>query len=463
MKTTIIISNESQEVTSEAIYMLLNARKLLFILTPLLTLLITIGTIYLIHHLNLYHQNQNQNQNQNQHQHLQQQRIVGSRQISRNSSNSSQRHNQQEPASRGEQHQLQGNSLPPSVLANHHSNHSSNSEKLVKSGELATSLLLEEQLNSRQRHSRHEPKAMKPNRDGQTGLIQIGKLNNNGTKLDVNVTTETVVNINRVASSYSTREEKSSQTTISTTIEKQQQVKTNLKSQEQNSNNDNDNLKRTNFDIVLDRGNFVLSSRCSNDRIYIKVNKRTKMPVISTSPQNLFKNNSRQKDAAKIKILSSVFTIESVTMPLLNSVNNLDANNDYYNHNKSDNVTTKRTTYLQVPADDSAIKTINTDSEGGEDEESLLKGMGIGDHRNQVKSSLKQLLSTSDEHKEEAGVQRADEPLLSLARDIGFTLNRSPVVRLRANLTQLYICFSLDGKLEARVSISLGRKESISL
>lgn len=463
MKTTIIISNESQEVTREAIYMLLNARKLLFILTPLLTLLITIGTIYLIHHLNLHHQNQHQRQNQHlQQQQQQQQRRVGSRQSSTIGSNSLQRQNQQQqqqqPVSKNYL-QNNNNSRSSIISANHHRS-SSFSEKLVNIGEKISSI--EEQLSNRQRHSRHEPKAMEPNRNGQTSLVE-NKTNSNDMSMSKNIVAENIALINNNSGSsikvdnQSIKEEKSSQT-VNIISELGQQQVSNIESSEQQTSND-DELRRTSFDISLDRGNFVLSSRCSNDKIYIKINKRTKMPIISTSPQNLFKssNNSRQKDAAKIKLLSTIFTIESVTTTTTttqhtNDMSNLDANNNDGMLNNHEIATKKRRTDLQVPAE-SAIKTvIQTDysERGGEEERiSLLKEVE-GDH--QVKRLSPSVPVPVSGKELEAGVQRA-EPLLP-AQDIGFSLNRSPLVRLRANLTQLYICFSLQGKLEGRVSIS---------
>lgn len=493
--------------------MLLNARKLLFILTPLLTLLITIGTIYLIHHLNIQHiqhQNQNQNPDKQQHknQHLyqhqyqqqlhhQQQQIVRSRPNNTNDSNVSRRPSQ--PPVRREYLQDSNNSLKlsPSISPANHNHNNSNSEKLVSSEQQTSSQVEQQQehqhqqqqqlVNGRQRLSRHEPKAMKPNENSQTGLIE--KSNNNHSNyyeasfagiVNKNNSGNTIVNISELQvynDEYQAHtKEGSSQRTTTTKINKTKQQQQQQVADSKGEQSYDDTLKRTSFEIVLDRDNFVLTSRCSMNRVYIKVNSRTRRPIISTRPQHLFKQNIRgqksdfsssssknsnnnQKDIAQIKLLSTVITIESVTTsPIITTTttttttSTLNANqkpsyNLGANLNNHQNAT-KRSNLPNVA--DSAIKIRTEEDEELEERQeeenrrdsSLLKG---GD---QVKS--KKGLSTVSEERQHRVSAQEDEHSQDDVNS--FPLDRLPAVRLRANLTQLYICFSLQGKLEGRVS-----------
>lgn len=150
------------------------------------------------------------------------------------------------------------------------------------------------------------------------------------------------------------------------------------KSEAQLEQQERERLERMPIDINLNNNNYLLYNRCSS-RVSVKMNEKTSKALLSAKQQQLFgkqtRANSKQSQiSSRIKLLSTIISVESVR--------------DFsYRKNQTG-----------------------------------AKTDGTGDYVTG----------------EQAASGKASNP-----------------VRLRANLTELYICFNERGKLEARVSSQL--------
>lgn len=70
----------------------------------------------------------------------------------------------------------------------------------------------------------------------------------------------------------------------------------------------------SNINIILERNNFALRSRCSRNLVYVRVSKRTKLASIGAKEfKQPSEGDSRAlRDSARMKLLSAVFTLEHV-------------------------------------------------------------------------------------------------------------------------------------------------------
>lgn len=366
-----LISDESPEVASEAIYMLLNARKLLLILTPSLTLLTALSLVY-------YVVNHHQQQQRSRHQHQQRPTAVERRATSDIISASSD--------SRFVQQQQQRWAASD------------------RSSEI--SLLVGEHLGPGKRLLRHEPakqQAMKPanvslrlkttTTAAATGSADGQHLVSRISQFDPDDLTSGRLLLNETTSSSS-----SQQTSTTTPNQQQQQqphkttprhyttttsTKNHHKAQAETSGTlggQQQQQQAEPIDVELDLENFILYNRCSHRCLWVWISKRTRRAHIG-SRQLDGRNQSalhadRQLDSQRLKLLSMVVTVESV--------------------------------HRDSPA---LRNSSSADSGAGES------------HGNETATNADQ----QQEH-------------------------RSSAVRLRANLTELYICFNSKGKLEAKVS-----------
>lgn len=75
------------------------------------------------------------------------------------------------------------------------------------------------------------------------------------------------------------------------------------------------------IDILLDRNNFILFNRCSNNRVYVRVDRRRRRGFIGAhrqrAPQRFAADDDesslrRKRDAARLKMLSMIITVEPV-------------------------------------------------------------------------------------------------------------------------------------------------------
>lgn len=148
-------------------------------------------------------------------------------------------------------------------------------------------------------------------------------------------------------------------------------------STQSNNNHHHHHIKPIEIDILLDRQNFILHNRCSMDPLYVRMNKRTRRALIEAKQLKLPTKQStnldtsdkkQQSNSSKIKLLSMVITVE--------------------------------------------------ESPHNQPEES------------------DRLLGADNTTRNQEGLRNK-------------SMNE---VRLRANLTELYICFDENGKLEAKVS-----------
>lgn len=332
-----LISNESQEVQSEAIYMLLSNRKLLLILTPPLTLLLTLALVYLVDHNQQHRQRAQPSRQSNTSASLtHKQQVVASPRISKLARNSI---SQSQPTA----HLISETSETKTTTA------TATKPFINSTGEL---------LNSRRRLvERHQPQTISPSQEQQTNPNRMSSSEQ-----------ESIKTLTSQATSDSLARELVDERKATRTLSDQRA--------------ENDRLNETTIDILLDCANFVLHSRCSGNKVALKINKRTKKPLISARNRVSKQETTvkrQQRDSDKIKLLSMIFTVESVAQ----------------------------------------TNSINQTNEGA-----------IEGQQQQVN--------------ETRGAQEASKE----------ATNTTNFVRLRANLTELYICFNERGKLEARVSIN---------
>lgn len=146
------------------------------------------------------------------------------------------------------------------------------------------------------------------------------------------------------------------------------------------------------IDILLERDSFILHNRCSMNRLYVQMNKRTKRAQIGSKQQKTAAasrasgRSTGPSDSARIKLLSMIITVESVSPP------------------------------TQQFASTTAASAA---------------------------------LAPEQQRRHAAGSEAAPAPPMAPISKRAAQVNE---VKLRANLTELYICFDPSGNLEAKVS-----------
>ena len=71
------------------------------------------------------------------------------------------------------------------------------------------------------------------------------------------------------------------------------------------------------IEILLDRNNFVLHNRCSMNRLYVRVGRRTRRPQVATRQQKTTSGRGPAAngfEVARMRLLSMIITVESVAL-----------------------------------------------------------------------------------------------------------------------------------------------------
>lgn len=206
----------------------------------------------------------------------------------------------------------------------------------------------------------------------------------------------------------------------------------------------NKKLRQTSFDIQLDLDNFVIINRCSGGKVLIGINKRHRRAEIRARPVigNESASASKQKrlDLARIKLLSTVFTIESA--------NEITTKGQQQQHSSKQ---TEQATEVQHSAhktDRNMTQPVVGGSVGPTTTTTTTQEQGaIG-----VAATSVGRPHTNNNNKKGSGSGKTQGISESTTTITTTTTSWLPAVRLRANLTELYICFDHNGKLEAKVS-----------
>jgi len=173
------------------------------------------------------------------------------------------------------------------------------------------------------------------------------------------------------------------------------------------------------IDILLERNNFILNNRCSMSRVYVQLDRRTRRPVIGSKQQktattSLFK--SRPAARGKVPLYQRQHSQHLQQLESLKQSHNL-----------------QQSQHLQQLQNS---------------------------HQDQMQQQQHQMQQEQKQPKAQISNDSARIKLLSSIVTLESVLPVGPMqqgrrhnqVRLRANLTQLYICFDAAGTLEARVS-----------
>lgn len=451
-------SNELEEIEKvvniyEAIYMLLSARKL-FISTPPLILLTLALVVYLYHHNS--NSNNSSNNKQDQHQH-------------NNNQDKLEQQQQAESKSRLISYLQFDNKLTNQPLSTEQSISEtiSNSSKIVNSGKLEQTIS--------EKHIQIQQQAQRPARSRQFIQQQEMTMNESyGTNYRQQhksqqikpTTSDKVLSLNN--DRISTLEQSKNISLLVNNSSHQNERETLAISEKVNNNDDDfseesqnkqqqlsqeemNKFLQTLLDINLDKQNFLLYNRCSS-RVHVKINKRTRRAQLSAKQQvfSSDKSATKQLDSIKIKLLSMIITVESFKdrWPLLRTTTTTTINNTTTTTTTTNTNTFGLDSNRQTVVDNNKVAAINqvqqqpqvvgaiNESNEGEDLEE-----DDGGPVNSASYGASGAGGNGRGNGEQAAVAASNR-------------TRNPV-RLRANLTELYICFDQFGSLEARVSSSL--------
>jgi len=344
-----LTSNETnqQEEPSETSFMLLCGRKLLLILTPPLSLLLTLALVYLAHQHQLLNLNLQLRLQQSQGQQQQQQQQHEQQQQQQQQSSQTSRHRSSQHANQTHSQQLEEKQEASKVAGQ-----ASGQQRVERRTSLARGraefapgpLAAELRPAASKRPSSRQQHQAAGSSGAQREVAAVGNQSEANGEASESSQRERQREVGRASGSGSGSGRRRGE-------EFERPAGGERRSK----------LMATAIGIELDAGNFVLANRCSS-RMHVRVSKRTRRPQVAA--RDLQWKRPAEGEWAKIRLLSALFTVES--------------------HSELAHI-------------------------------SGFKGS--------------------------AGELAASEQ--KIAREL---------VRLRANLTQLFVCFNQEGRLEARVS-----------